>query len=101
LACKAIEPRRHHSTDAEIDRYALMVLADDRKYFPRYAAALRYQADLPQRLDQPATVVPFRAMSMRFEGKVDRQVDRETVSLEGRCAARETRRSACTMPSAT
>jgi osmoprotectant transport system permease protein len=38
-----------YSTDAKIDRYGLVVLADDRHYFPPYDAVLLYRADLPQR----------------------------------------------------
>jgi osmoprotectant transport system substrate-binding protein/osmoprotectant transport system permease protein len=55
LAYEAIAERQVdaidiYSTDAKIDRYGLTVLADDRKYFPRYDAVLLYRADLPQRL---------------------------------------------------
>ncbi len=54
-----------YSTDAKLDRYGLTVLDDDRKYFPRYDAALLYRADLPQRL--PKT---WAALA-RLEGTID------------------------------
>ena len=38
-----------YSTDAKLERYGLTVLADDRRYFPRYDAVLLYRTDLPQR----------------------------------------------------
>src|SRR5450432_1576100 len=55
LAYEAIAERQVdaidiYSTDAKIDKYGLIVLADDRQYFPRYDAVLLYRADLPQRL---------------------------------------------------
>jgi osmoprotectant transport system substrate-binding protein/osmoprotectant transport system permease protein len=55
LAYEAIAQRQVdvidvYSTDAKIDRYGLVVLQDDRRYFPPYDAVLLYRADLPQRL---------------------------------------------------
>ena len=54
LAYEAIAQRQVdaidiYSTDAKIDKYGLVVLADDRGYFPRYDAVLLYRAELPQR----------------------------------------------------
>jgi len=54
-----------YSTDAKIDKYGLVVLADDRGYFPRYDAVLLYRADLPQRL--PRT---WQALQ-ELQGKID------------------------------
>ena len=54
-----------YSTDAKIDKYGLVVLADDRNYFPRYDAVLFYRADLPQRL--PRT---WQALT-HLEGAID------------------------------
>ena len=54
-----------YSTDAKLDKYGLVVLTDDRNYFPRYDAVLLYRADLPQRL--PRT---FAALA-RLEGTID------------------------------
>lgn len=39
-----------YTTDAKLERLGLVVLADDRAYFPRYDALLLYRADLPRRL---------------------------------------------------
>ena len=38
-----------YSTDAKIARYGLIVLDDDRQYFPRYDAVLLYRLDVPAR----------------------------------------------------
>jgi osmoprotectant transport system permease protein len=70
LAYEAIAQRQVdvidiYSTDAKIDRYGLIVLDDDRRYFPRYDAVLLYRADLPQRL--PKT---WQALA-RLEGSID------------------------------
>jgi osmoprotectant transport system permease protein len=70
LAYEAIAERQVdaidiYSTDAKIDKYALTVLDDDRKYFPRYDAVLLYRADLPQRL--PKT---WEALK-HLEGSID------------------------------
>ncbi len=54
-----------YSTDAKIDKYGLVVLDDDRRYFPRYDAVLLYRADLPQRL--PRTWAALE----RLEGSID------------------------------
>jgi osmoprotectant transport system permease protein len=54
LAYTAIESGRIDvmdvfTTDAQIERLKLVVLEDDRKFFPRYDAVLLYRADLPRR----------------------------------------------------
>ena len=54
-----------YSTDAKIDKVGLVVLDDDRRYFPRYDAVLLYRADLPARL--PKTWAALRAL----EGRID------------------------------
>lgn len=38
-----------YTTDAQIKRLNLVVLDDDKKFFPRYDAVLLYRADLPRR----------------------------------------------------
>ncbi len=38
-----------YSTDAQIGKYAMVVLLDDAQYFPRYDAVLLYRQDLPLR----------------------------------------------------
>ncbi|MBV8633232.1 MAG: ABC transporter permease subunit [Burkholderiaceae bacterium] len=41
-----------YTTDAQIQRLGLFVLADDAGYFPRYDAVLLYRLDVPQRFPQ-------------------------------------------------
>jgi len=38
-----------YSTDANLQRYALRILRDDRHFFPRYDAVVVYRADVPAR----------------------------------------------------
>ena len=49
LAAGKIDAMDIYTTDAKIERYALRVLEDDRRYFPRYDAVLLYRLDAPQR----------------------------------------------------
>ncbi|HET7097435.1 MAG TPA: glycine betaine ABC transporter substrate-binding protein, partial [Casimicrobiaceae bacterium] len=65
IAGKQVDVIDIYSTDAKIDKYALIVLADDRQYFPRYDAVLLYRADLPQRF--PRVFEAFR----KLEGTID------------------------------
>ena len=73
-----------YSTDAKIDKYGLVVLDDDRHYFPRYDAVLFYRADLPRRL--PKT---WQALA-RLEGTIDDAAMRRmnaAAELEGKSFA--------------
>jgi osmoprotectant transport system permease protein len=54
-----------YSTDANIRKYDMRVLADDRKYFPDYQAVLLYRADLADR--HPEVV----AALLKLEGQID------------------------------
>jgi osmoprotectant transport system permease protein len=54
-----------YSTDAKIARYGLVVLADDRNFFPRYDAVLVYRSDLPQRLPRAWAAIE------RLQGRLD------------------------------
>jgi len=49
LAAGEIDVMDLYSTDAKIERYRIVVLADDRHYFPAYAAVLLHRADAPRR----------------------------------------------------
>ena len=53
-----------YSTDAEIDRYDLVVLEDDRHAFPRYRAVFVYRADLERR--SPEALAAIRALEGRI-----------------------------------
>ncbi len=54
-----------YSTDAKIERYALRVLEDDRRYFPSYEAVLLYRLDVPRRFPQA-----WLALG-KLEGRID------------------------------
>jgi len=54
-----------YTTDAWIERLGLVVLEDDRAFFPRYDAVFLYRADLPQRAPQALAAI------RRLEGKID------------------------------
>src|SRR5260221_10735503 len=54
-----------YSTDAKIERYALRVVEDDRKYFPSYEAALLYRLDVSKRFPEA-----WRALQA-LEGRID------------------------------
>lgn len=54
-----------YTTDAEIAAYDLVVLRDDRGYFPQYEAVILYRADLAERA--PAAAAAIR----RLEGRID------------------------------
>lgn len=73
-----------YSTDAKLDKYRLVVLEDDRQYFPRYDAVLLYRADLPKRLPQV-----WRALA-KLEGRIDDAAMRRmnaAAELEGKTFA--------------
>ena len=54
-----------YTTDSKIARFDLVVLADDRKFFPPYDAVLVYRADLPARAPSFARVLA------RLAGTID------------------------------
>jgi osmoprotectant transport system permease protein len=64
IAAGRIDVTDVYTTDAKIKRYGLRVLADDRNFFPQYAALLLYRVNLPQRL--PNTWAALAAL----EGKI-------------------------------
>ena len=65
IAAGKIDVMDIYSTDAKIERYALRVLEDDRKYFPSYEAALLYRLDVPKRFPEA-----WRALQA-LEGRID------------------------------
>ncbi|HEY6239979.1 MAG TPA: glycine betaine ABC transporter substrate-binding protein [Burkholderiales bacterium] len=52
IAAGKIDVMDIYSTDAKIERYALRVLEDDRKYFPGYEAVLLYRLEVPKRFPE-------------------------------------------------
>jgi len=65
IAAGRIEVMDIYSTDAKIERYALRVLEDDRRYFPGYEAVLLYRLDVPKRFPEA-----WRALQA-LEGRID------------------------------
>jgi osmoprotectant transport system permease protein len=65
LAAGRIAVTDIYSTDAKIASLGLLVLDDDKQYFPRYDALLLYRLDLPKRF--PAA---WQALQ-RLEGRID------------------------------
>lgn len=65
LASGAIDVTDLYRTDAEIPAYDLVVLEDDRAFFPSYAAVFLYRVDLSERA--PAFVEALRSL----EGRID------------------------------
>jgi len=65
IAAGKIDVMDIYSTDAKIERYALRVLEDDRKYFPSYEAVLLYRLEVPKRFPEA-----WRALQT-LEGRID------------------------------
>jgi osmoprotectant transport system permease protein len=65
LAAGKIDVMDIYTTDAKIPRYRLRVLADERRYFPRYEAVLLHRADVPQRFPKE-----WRSLK-KLEGRID------------------------------
>jgi osmoprotectant transport system permease protein len=64
LVERAIDVTEVYTTDGEIAQYDLLVLEDDRNFFPAYEAVWLYRADLADR--HPAVVEQLR----RLEGRI-------------------------------
>ena len=64
LVERAIDVTEVYTTDGEIAQYDLLVLEDDRNFFPAYEAVWLYRADLGER--HPAVVEQLR----RLEGRI-------------------------------
>lgn len=69
-----------YRTDAEIARYHLRVLEDDRHYFPRYDAVFIYRADLRQRA--PQWVSALEHLAGQFDADTMRRLNAR-VSIDG------------------
>jgi osmoprotectant transport system permease protein len=65
IATGKIDVMDIYSTDAKIERYALRVLEDDRKYFPAYEAVLLYRLEVPKRFPEA-----WHALQ-QLEGRID------------------------------
>jgi osmoprotectant transport system permease protein len=69
-----------YTTDAEIRRRNLLVLADDRHFFPSYEAIILYRADLGRRAPEVVDGL------LRLEGTIDEET---MIGLNARVAAGE------------
>jgi len=65
LAAGEIDVMDLYTTDAKIERYAIVALEDDRAFFPAYDAVLLYRAEVPQRFPKE-----FAALK-KLEGRID------------------------------
>ena len=65
LAAGEIDVMDLYTTDAKIERYGIMALEDDRRFFPAYDAVLLYRADVPQRYARQ-----FESLK-KLEGRID------------------------------
>ena len=65
IAAGQIDVMDIYSTDAKIAKYKLRVLADDKHYFPEYAALFVYRLDVPKRFPKA-----WAALA-RLEGRID------------------------------
>jgi osmoprotectant transport system permease protein len=75
IAAEQIDVIDIYTTDAKIEHLGLRVLADDRRYFPRYDAVVLHRLDLPQRLPQA-----WQALQ-RLEGRID---ERAMIAMNAR-----------------
>ena len=66
-----------YTTDAEIQKYKLRVLSDDKHYFPLYDAVLLYRSDLPKRL--PKTWAALQVL----QGKIS---DQQMIALNAQAS---------------
>jgi osmoprotectant transport system permease protein len=75
LAAREVDAIDLYSTDAKIARYGVVVLEDERKFFPRYDAVLLHRLDAP--VKHPAA---FAALA-KLQGRIDTQA---MIRLNGR-----------------
>ncbi len=64
IAQQRVDVMDIYTTDAKIDHLGLLVLQDDKSYFPRYDAVLLYRQNLPQQ--QPAAWAALQQLQGRI-----------------------------------
>jgi osmoprotectant transport system permease protein len=75
LAAGEIDATDVYTTDAEIERFDLRVLKDDRRFFPRYEALYVYRLDWAER--NPAALASLKRLESRLdEAAVRRMIAR-------------------------
>jgi osmoprotectant transport system permease protein len=85
LAEGAVDLIDGYSTDGLIDRYGLVVLEDDRAFFPPYQAAALVSARLQQ--DRPDAIAALTVLSGRLDARIMRVFNRR-VEVDGEPVAR-------------
>jgi osmoprotectant transport system permease protein len=73
-----------YSTDGKLPDYDLVVLDDDRRFFPPYDAALLARADLAKR--HPRVVAALEELSFRIDAKKMRELNHRAEQRGGRFA---------------
>lgn len=81
LAAGRIDVIDVYTTDAKLARYAVTLLEDDRRYFPRYDSLLLYRADVPQRF--PAQWQAISGLAGRIDERAMIRMN-AAAELEGR-----------------
>ncbi|MDP8999010.1 MAG: ABC transporter permease subunit [Myxococcota bacterium] len=84
IAKGAIDVTDVYSTDAEIERYRLHVLVDDRRFFPSYQAVLLYREDAARRT--PGAMQAINALAGSIDNETMRALNAKA-DLEGRTFA--------------
>lgn len=82
MAAGQVDVTDAYTTDGELDRYAITLLADDRAYFPAYDAFLLSRQDLP-----PAAATALAALDGRIDAATMRSLNRRV--SEGSLTAAE------------
>ena len=67
LAASEIDAMDLYTTDAKIERYAIVALEDDRNFFPAYDAVLLYRADAPARFRKEFEAL--RSLEQRIDAR--------------------------------
>jgi osmoprotectant transport system substrate-binding protein/osmoprotectant transport system permease protein len=67
LAAGDIDVMDLYTTDAKIERYAIVALVDDRSFFPAYDAVLLYRADAPRRF--PEAFASFAKLQNKIDAR--------------------------------
>ena len=75
IAARQVDVIDIYTTDAKIDHLGLVVLQDDRAYFPRYDAVVLYRLDVPQRAPQAWAAL------QTLEGRID---ERAMIAMNAR-----------------
>jgi osmoprotectant transport system permease protein len=84
LAAGRIDATDVYTTDAEIERYNLRVLADDKKFFPCYAAVLLYRRAWADA--NPAALAALKKLEGKLDEPAVRRMNARTQAKESESA---------------